>query len=846
MKQDLDQTRDYEPLDVSALCDAGLAILGEQAQAPIGPQVFRGLPFLIGGPAADPRSCFLGFGHGLRADPLTIPVNRAARRIIVAHRLLESEIEDGGMVGKAVAEYVFHLASGASLRVPIRERFQISHTPPSMWVLPVMPFEAVYSENYALHPRYEGRWDDAGQRQQEIVSNHATPYYLWTWTNPHPDQVITSVEVIPAGPRFIISAVTLGHLDENPFVRTGPRELRMELLRPEDATKPFDLVVEVDRGVATYPYALPACPVEEFLAQPAPGWGEARNPTSSPAYVQVAAIPSATVTVRQDGEALGSVRWSELEERGQVQPSARLRIELVDPGRNWVHTTVLDDETGKPVPCRIHLRSPDGIPYQPHGHHNHLNAENGTWHFDIGGDVRMGQITYAYTDGRCQGWLPRSDVIVDVARGFEYEPLRTRVTIAPGQQELALRIKRWRNMNAERWFSGDTHVHFLSSQGAHTEAKGEDLNVVNLLQAQWGHLFTSTEEFTGGPSVSADGQTIVYVSQENRQHFLGHMILLGLKEPVMPWGTGGPNEGEMGGTLEVTMADWADRCHAQGGTVVIPHFPLPNAEQAALIATGRVDAVEMLRHRRYNHLEYYRYLNGGYRLPLVGGTDKMTAETPVGLYRTYVYIPPEEEFNYENWCRNLARGRTFMTSGPLLRFSVEGHAVGDTLTLPASGGTVECEAVLESIFPIHSLEIVQGGHVVASTEEPKGARRLELRAQVKVEGHTWLAARAGGPGYFQSTPHHDILGRGLFAHTSPIYVACGGEWSLRSQETAQYMLTMIEGSLAYIRHKAAHYPPDAVTHHHGEDDHRAYLERPFLQAREAVEQRLRSGPAAIS
>src|SRR5207302_4990586 len=94
----------------------------------------------------------------------------------------------------------------------------------------------------------------------------------------------------------------------------------------------------------------------------------------------------------------------------------RLRLQLVPPGQNWVHTTVLDDETGKPVPCRIHFRAPNGIPYAPHGHHVHVNSNLGTWHVDIGGDVRLGQISYAYIDGRCQGWLPRGDLLVDVAR----------------------------------------------------------------------------------------------------------------------------------------------------------------------------------------------------------------------------------------------------------------------------------------------------------------------------------------------------------------------------------------------------------------------------------------------
>ncbi|MFN8540019.1 MAG: hypothetical protein U0232_21380 [Thermomicrobiales bacterium] len=88
-----------------------------------------------------------------------------------------------------------------------------------------------------------------------------------------------------------------------------------------------------------------------------------------------------------------------MEAEGTAAPSSRVRLELIDPGRNWVHTTVLDDATGRPVPCRVHFRSPEGVPYQPHGHHGHVNSNLGTWHMDVGSDARLGQITYAYTDG---------------------------------------------------------------------------------------------------------------------------------------------------------------------------------------------------------------------------------------------------------------------------------------------------------------------------------------------------------------------------------------------------------------------------------------------------------------
>src|SRR5439155_18199158 len=120
------------------------------------------------------------------------------------------------------------------------------------------------------------------------------------------------------------------------------------------AERPFDLRVGVDRGVATFPYPASAAD-EAFLADPLKGWGWPPNTQSSPAYVEIAAVPSATVTLRQGEVTLGEVRWGEVETRGRVE-TPRARVEVVDPGQNWVFTTVVDDETGEPIPCRVHFR----------------------------------------------------------------------------------------------------------------------------------------------------------------------------------------------------------------------------------------------------------------------------------------------------------------------------------------------------------------------------------------------------------------------------------------------------------------------------------------------------------
>jgi hypothetical protein len=609
--------------------------------------------------------------------------------------------------------------------------------------------------------------------------------------------------------------------------------VRIELPSPLADADLDALSVTVDRGTATLPHPL----VSDDGDVPAPGWGRPLRRLASPAYIQVSGLPSARVTVALDGHQVGQARLADLLPVGEADAGAA-RLTVVESGRSWVHTSVVDADTGQPVPSRVSFRSAAGLPYQPHGHHGQVGEGLDTWHSGIGGDVRLGAINYAYINGQCEGWLPHGEVIVEAACGFEYEPSRTQLTLAPDQRHVRVPLRRLRDLNADGWYSGDTHVHFLSTVGSQLEARGEGLNVVNLLAAQWGNMFTDVDQFTGTSVVSPDGQTITRVGQENRQHFLGHLNLLGLTDPVYPLSSDGPVEAELGGTLEVLLSDLADRCHAQGGTVVSPHMPYPNGELAAMVATGRVDAVEMTEHEEYSHLEYYRYLNAGYRMPLVGGTDKMSPQVPVGLMRTYVRIP-DEEFGYEAWCRNLRLGRTFATSGPLLMLSVHGHDVGDTVRLPSSGGSVEVHAWVDSVFPVHSLQIVVGGTVVDASEDVEGTGRLSVRATVTVTENTWIAARAGGPGYLQAVPHNDRFGRGIMAHTSPVYIACGEEpWTRYDDASLRHMITLVDISRSYANALGLRHPSGFGYYGSRDEQHQA-MQEPLNEAERLLRDRLK-------
>ncbi len=74
--------------------------------------------------------------------------------------------------------------------------------------------------------------------------------------------------------------------------------------------------------------------------------------------------------------------------------------------------------------------------------------------------------------------------------------------------------------------------------------------------------------------------------------------------------------------------------------------------------------------------------------------------------------------------------RTFLSGGPLLTFSVDGHEPGDTIEL-SGPGTVSIHASVRSIFPLSSLELVRNGEVVARVDAG-GARQAELNEELPI------------------------------------------------------------------------------------------------------------------
>jgi len=784
------------PLDLTALWNWPRRVpkepfwreLAERVRGyPTGVQAPWGVPFRMAAESG-PRVILLAKGR----RPVTVRLTGRATHLCVLHEWRqrpETVRRDTPDEGRTVAEYVLTYADGTSRVLPVRARFHVPmvESPGPPWL--AVGFRMPEATDPTASPG-EVKWGHLQTGVKRSAHDAGPAPYLCVFANPHPERslralVLRGLEESP----LLVAGLTLYSGADTPIRHLPRRTYRLHVpgkpARVAETEVDFGTVTRIERSAGprgkrwlTSPYLPTIAP------EPAPGAED---------LVEVVAARDATLSVRLEGRKR-PLRFSVGQAFHEGRSGAgNVRLEVLGRERQWVQVTVVDAETGQPTPVRLHMSGARGEYLPPYGHHAQINAN---WFEDYGADLLFAGRNYAYVPGRFTTDLPVGDLYVEMHKGFEYAPVRKKVTLRRGQKELKLSIRRWKDLRSAGWVTADTHVHFLSPQTAWLEAQAEGVNVVNLLASQWGRLFTNVGDLTGKPGV-VENDTIVFVGTENRNHMLGHMSMLGTKGlPVFPMCCGGVSEAWIGDPDLLAMAEWARENRRKGGVVIRPHFPYCGfTEDPVPIVKGLVDALEInpIRDGGFPVQEWYRYLNCGYRVAVCGGTDKMGAYTALGWMRTYALLDPNRPFTYANWARAVRAGRTFTTNGPLMTFEVEGRGIGDTLRLPPGGGTVEVAATAEAAVPLGRLEIVVNGRVAASTASPRGARRLALREKVRLGRSGWIAARCRGrqrhPGGYAA------------AHTSPVYVECGRERPFDGP-AAQHMLTLVEGGIEYLNNLA--------------------------------------------
>jgi len=802
----------FDELATAALSET---MRGAVPKALRGSVVLWGIPFHIDRPLLLKDHPVLEQTPGLKAEWLVFqhttdikPLNADANGII---RPMEGE----GYLGEHIADYVIVFGDGTEVREAIRRRHQIGMLQ-ARWgencfqaVAQYKPFpiRPIFEQHTMLATLPDDVRGGPGSTESRTVLRDRSDWnnWLWAWQNPHPEKEIASLRFEPISGAIVISAISAGKASSQPL--RWQRRQKAILKLPESQNFQPDIdsngqwkQIQIDMGQVIF--------VEPLTLYPNSDWEQTYNNKMPEVrdhelLVEYTAHADAKFHL-WDGT---KIPVSELEEHLVSGPLAR-----VAPATRRVKIRVLEKQNGKPVPVKLHIHGESGEYLAPIDHHR---IPNNSWFEDYAPEYRshtpndydprtwagFGDHRCAYIDGETFVNLPIGTVYIEISKGCEIRPIRKTFAVTANTETIEIVIERVLPWRERGWVTADTHVHFLSPATARLEGSAEGVNIINLLASQWGELMTNVGDFDGtttfgSKSAGGDGEWLVRVGSENRHHVLGHISLLGYKAPlIVPMCSGGADEAAMGDPVEVLLMEWAEQCRQQNGVVILPHFPNPRCEHAAVLVEELADSVEMTSWGNlysgidpYSLSDWYRYLNLGLFTAAVGGTDKMDGGTAVGTVRTYARIPPSREFTYESWKAAIRSGETFVTYGPLMDFAVEGKPSGSRIAMKAGGGTVDVTWQVASVtVPMSKVDLIVNGEVreSRSVRPDRDAGHFKL----KVDKSSWVALLVRG--HYQDQP--EIIA----AHSSPVMIPVEGSEFFAAADAAT-ILDQIEGALAYV------------------------------------------------
>ena len=153
--------------------------------------------------------------------------------------------------------------------------------------------------------------------------------------------------------------------------------------------------------------------------------------------------------------------------------------------------------------------------------------------------------------------------------------------------------------------------------------------------------------------------------------------------------------------------------------------------------------------------------------------------------------------SHRSWLAALKAGRTFVTNGPLLEFSVAGHAIGDEIRLSAGSHRLTARVALRSNVAVDHLEIIGNGKVVAAIALRGDRTAANDTISIPVSTSGWYVLRA-----YSDRAELPVLDLYPFASTSPIYVSVGDK-PARSADDAAFFVRWIERIEAGMRASTA-------------------------------------------
>ncbi len=475
-----------------------------------------------------------------------------------------------------------------------------------------------------------------------------------------------------------------------------------------------------------------------------------------------------------------------------------------NPKPGSLHLTVLDADSGQPTPARVELLDKQGEAYVARDalpvdgdcelyYGNSPQEDLSGWTLERALALLKKKVDNPYTGttqfysvGKSVVSLPPGTYKLKVFKGVEYKIQAREIDVRPGKiTQLTVNMSRWINMPEQGWYSADDHIHIARPVKEldpiiSKMMQAEDLHVGNLLQMGLSIRFNRTPQYAHGPdSIYQEGNYILATGQENpRTDFRGHTIILGASSPIhFP-----KNyliyrlffeEARRQGALSGYAHFGGDEIGGDFGLGIdLPH--------------GLLSFIEVLQWNRGIYNFWYDVLNAGFRITPTAGTDYPCARANIpGRERFYTKV--EGPFTYENWLEGVRKGHTFVTTGPILEFRVNGKGMGEEVVL-SRRGSVQLEGRVRfdpTWDEVEHLQVIENGQLLRSFPRKVGAAEIRFQFEHDVQESSWLAIRAYGnklgeidpmSNHIQGTRRHTSE-----AHSSPVYLTLKGGPPLSAQ-----------------------------------------------------------------
>jgi hypothetical protein len=409
----------------------------------------------------------------------------------------------------------------------------------------------------------------------------------------------------------------------------------------------------------------------------------------------------------------------------EADPASHLRIDV-------------KGQDGHPAPCRIHLFDSKGTAQRPKGFpfwHDHFVCAG-----EAAIELSPGAYRYA------------------VERGPEFARKSGTIDVVTGKEAvLSLTLGRIANLRGRGWFSADLHVH-RPVEEIELLMKAEDLDFAPVI-TWWNNQNLWKDRDLPQPTVrSFDGRLYDVMAGEDEREG-GALLYFGLDRPLdlagskrefpSPMKFVAQAKNRNGDVwIDIEKPFWWDvpvwLAGGKTNSIGLANNHMCRSSMYRDEAWGRPRdrrrLPDPLGNGYWTQEIYYHVLESGLRLPPSAGSASGVLPNPVGYNRVYTHL--EGEFTVDKWFESLAKGRCFVTNGPLLLASANGQLPGSVFKLN-DGGQLEVEVVIEltSSDRVPRLELIHNGQVVKTIEcQPVLSQQRRVKFTVKEPG--WFLIRA--------------------------------------------------------------------------------------------------------